>query len=168
MTEPASGNSGAEPRLHSKRLGRELAMQFLFQCDMRQEMPDMEAWEVCRRQLCEEYALHDNRYTRKACDYAETLFTGVAVNRERIDETIRERSENWDFSRLSLVDRNIMRIAVFEMLFRPDVPPVVSINEAVEIAIDFSGERAGSFINGVLNGIKDTLSRPPRESVEKL
>lgn len=168
MTESISGSNGEELRLHSKRLGRELAMQFLFQCDMRQEMPDMERWEACSQQLREEYALHDNRYARKACDYAETLFTGVAVNREQIDVTIRERSENWDFSRLSLVDRNIMRIAVFEMLFMPDVPPVVSINEAVEIAIDFSGERAGSFINGVLNGIKDTLTRPPREAVEKL
>jgi len=101
---------------------------------------------------------------------AKTVFDDMekTVYANGDDATIRERSENWDFSRLSLVDRNIMRIAVFEMLFLPEVPPVVSINEAVEIAIDFSGERAGSFMNGVLNGIKDTLTRPPREAVEKL
>ena len=76
----------------------------------------------------------------------------------------RAQSENWDFARLATVDRNVMRVAVFEMLFKDDVPPVVSINEAVEIAMDYSGEKAGSFINGVLNGVKNNLSRSPRES----
>lgn len=90
------------------------------------------------------------------------LYTTVAVHRDEIDETIRKRSEHWDWDRLSLVDRNIMRIAVAEMLYFDAVPPVVSIDEAVEIARDYSGETAGNFINGVLNGVKDTLKRSPR------
>ena len=153
---------------HVKRLGRELAMQYLFRCDMLSEEPGAASFEPFFEQVREEHGLKENRLARKAREYAETLYRIVALHRGEIDGAIARRAEHWEWNRLSLVDRNIMRIAVFEMLFRPDVPPVVSINEAVEIAIDFSGERAGSFINGVLNGIKDTLSRPPRESVEKL
>ena len=100
--------------------------------------------------------------TSKGREYATELYTTVAVHRDEIDETIRKRSEHWDWDRLSLVDRNIMRIAVAEMLYFDAVPPVVSIDEAVEIARDYSGETAGNFINGVLNGVKDTLKRAPR------
>jgi N utilization substance protein B len=67
---------------------------------------------------------------------------------------------------MAIVDRNIMRIATYEMLFCPDIPPVVSINEAVEIAKSFGGEESGSFINGILNGIKDSLARPAREAMK--
>ncbi len=157
-----------EGKLHAKRLGREMAMQYLFQCDMTGTMPDMADWRTFFENIREEHGLRDNRYARKGREYAEMLFTGVAVHREEIDAAIRDRSENWDFDRLSVVDRNVMRLAVYEMLFVPSVPPVVSINEAVEIARDYSGEKAGSFINGVLNGIKDTLKRPAREAAEHL
>lgn len=152
----------ADPKLHSKRMGRELAMQFLFECDMLHVMPEMTRWETFFEQVREEHGLRDNRFARKSRDYAEQLFAGVAAHQEEIDEIIRGQSENWDFSRLSTVDRNVMRIAVYEMLHLDDVPPVVSINEAVEIAIDYSGEKAGSFINGVLNGVKETLRRGGR------
>jgi len=157
-----------ESKLHSKRLGRELAMQFLFRCDMNQEAPDLEAWDKSYPQLAQEHQLADNRYARKGREFAESLITGVALHREEIDDAIRKRSENWDWGRLSHVDRNIMRVAVYEMLFVPSVPPIVSINEAVEIARDYSGSKAGNFINGVLNGIKDTLDRPAREAVDQL
>ncbi len=153
-------------RMHAKRLGREMAMQFLFQCDIHGTVPDMVQWQNFYEQIKDEHGLLDNRYARKGRSFAEMLFTGVTVNRDEIDKAICSRSANWDFSRLSLVDRNLMRIAVYEMLFVPSVPPVVSINEAVEIAIDYSGDKAGGFINGVLNGIKDTLARPAREAAK--
>ncbi len=156
-----------EERLHVKRLGREMGMQYLFRCDMTSSTPSMEDWRFFFEMIREEHGLRDNRYARKGREYAELLFTGVAVHRDEIDAIIRERSENWDFDRLAIVDRNIMRLAVYEMLFVPSVPPVVSINEAVEIARDYSGEKAGSFINGVLNGIKDRLKRPDREVVQR-
>ena len=157
-----------EGKLHAKRLGRELAMQFLFQCDLRGELPEMESWERFFEQMKEIYALHDNRFARKSREYAELLFTCIVPHLEEVDKVIAEHSANWDFERLSRVDRNIMRVAVYEMLFVADVPPVVSINEAVEIAIDYSGDRAGSFINGILNSIKNTLKRPAREATESL
>lgn len=157
-----------ENKMHSKRLGREMAMQFLFQCDMNSDIPDMALWDEFYDQIKIEHKLRENRYARKGKEYAEMLFSGVVMNREDIDETIKERSKNWEFERLSLVDLNVMRLAVYEMLYVSDVPPVVSINEAVEIAMDYSGEKSGSFINGVLNGIKDTLDRPAREAVDEL
>lgn len=150
------------PLPHAKRIGRELAMQYLFCCDMRHELPDAAAFALFFEQIKSEHSLKENRLSRKAREYAEKLYLTVALNGETIDATIRKRTEHWALERISLVDRNIMRIAVAEMLYLEDVPPVVSIDEAVGIARDYSGEDAGNFINGVLNGIKDTLKRNPR------
>lgn len=162
--EEASRNEPAK-LLHSKRLARELAMQYLFRCDMFRELPDMEQWErFYEDELREVHLLRDNRYARKAREYAELLIAKVGSELEHIDGVIKKRAENWEFERLSAVDRNILRVAVCEMLYFDDVPPVVSIDEAVEIALDYSGEDAGCFINGILNGIKDALQRPPRKA----
>ena len=129
---------------------------------MRHELPDAVTFGLFFDQIRAEHDLKENRLGRKAREYAEKLYLTVALNGEEIDATIRKRTENWDLERISLVDRNIMRIAVAEMLYMEDVPPVVSIDEAVGIARDYSGEEAGNFINGVLNGVKDTLKRNPR------
>ena len=150
------------PVPHAKRIGRELAMQYLFRCDMRHELPDAVTFGLFFDQIRAEHDLKENRLGRKAREYAEKLYLTVALNGEEIDATIRKRTENWDLERISLVDRNIMRIAVAEMLYMEDVPPVVSIDEAVGIARDYSGFVSGNFINGVLNGVKDTLKRNPR------
>lgn len=162
MFEDDDFTGAQEPRPHAKRMGRELAMQYLFRCDMRHELPDAETFALFYDQIREEHGLKENRFGRKAREYAEKLYLAVALNGEEIDSVIRQRSQNWDFERISHVDRNIMRVAVAEMLYMEDVPPVVSIDEAVEIARDYSGDEAGSFINGVLNGIKDILKRDPR------
>ncbi len=152
-----------EGKQHAKRLGRELAMQYLFRCDMQNELPSAATFEPFFETMRELHQLRDNRHARKGKEYAIELYGIVGAHQEEIDRAIRERSANWEWSRLSLVDRNIMRIAVAEMLYVEEVPPVVSIDEAVEIARDYSGEASGNFINGVLNGIKDTLKRSPRE-----
>ena len=140
-------------------------MQYLFRCDILAETPDMGTWSDFYEQLREEFQLGNNRYARKGREYAEQLFTLVALHREEIDRAIRDHSAHWALERMSLVDRNIMRVAVAEMLFIPEVPPVVSIDEAAGIARDYSGEAVVSFINGVLNGVKDSLSRPSREKL---
>ncbi len=155
--------SEAVQKLHSKRLGRELAMQYLFRCDMLGETPDMKTWDEYYQELEDAHELKENRYARKGREYAEQLFTLVALNREEVDRAISARSAHWNMDRMSLVDRNIMRVSVAEMLFVADVPPVVSIDEAIGIARDYSGEDVINFINGVLNAIKDTLQRPARE-----
>ena len=144
------------PVPHSKRLGRELAMEFLFSCELKQELPGAAAFELFMESVREEFQLLDNRITRRAQEYAVKLYEAVTLEKEQIDGIISQHCRNWDMDRLSPVDRNIMRVAVAEMTGFPEVPPVVSIDEAVEIARDFSGADAGNFINGVLNSIKNS------------
>ena len=145
---------------HYKRLGRELAMQFLFQNDVRgAELSD----EACRQffwaQAEDSGAFPVNRQFRKGRIYAERLIEGVLGHLEKIDGLIVAHSEKWDLKRMAVVDRNVMRIAVYEMLCCPEVPPLVSINEAIEIAKDFGSEKSGGFINGVLNGAMIAVGR---------
>ena len=144
------------PPAQSKRLGRELAMEFLFACESKQELPGAAGFEAFLESVKEEFVLEDNRNTRRARDYAVRLYEAVACDQEKIDKLIADHCRNWNMERLSGVDRNIMRVAVAEMLFFPEVPPVVSIDEAVGIARDFSGVEAGNFINGVLNSVKNS------------
>lgn len=152
----------AELPLHSKRLGRELAMEFLFSCEQREEFPGIAGFEQFLETVRDEFDLKDNRQGNRAIDYARKLYETVAVERDEIDAVIVKYCENWDWERLSGVERNIMRVAIAEMRSFDDVPVVVSIDEAVEIARDFSGAEAGNFINGVLNTVKN------REFADKL
>ena len=79
-----------------------------------------------------------------------------------MDARIKACSQNWDFLRIAVVDRNILRLAIYEMFFRPDIPPVVSINEAIELAKKFSTEESGAFVNGILDRVKLDLTRSLR------
>ncbi len=95
--------------------------------------------------------------------FADPLIRGVLENLEAIDEKIRNHAKNWDFHRIAAVDRNIMRLAIYEMLHRQDIPPVVSINEAVDIAKKFSTQDIGKFVNGFLDKIRGEVLRPARD-----
>jgi N utilization substance protein B len=165
MTANAEKNKN---RMHAKRLGRELAMQFLFQHIFSEEKDLGRSWEIFFEQASYEHDLKENRFARKGGEYAQQLLKGIFEKSADIDKVINEKAQKWDMDRMALVDRNILRVAAYEMLFVPEVPPIVSINEAVEIARDYSGEKSGNFINGVLNGIKDSLDRPARKAVDKL
>jgi N utilization substance protein B len=94
--------------------------------------------------------------------FAEPLIRGTLQHRDAIDEHIKKHVRNWDFNRIAAVDRNVMRLAIYEMLHREDIPPVVSINEAVDIAKKFSTNDSGKFVNGVLDKVKGELMRPAR------
>ena len=94
--------------------------------------------------------------------FADPLIRGTVEHRDAIDEHIVARAKNWDLKRMAVVDRNVIRLAVYEMLYREDIPPVVSINEAVDIAKKFSTEDSGKFVNGILDKIKAQLMRPAR------
>lgn len=151
-------------RPHGKRLGREFAMSFLFSCEMRGEMPRAELFDSFFETAVPEYADVDEKTLRRAADYAAKLYVNVALNQEKIDAILSPMCVNWDWMRLSAVDRNIMRVAVAEMLDFDEVPLVVSIDEAVEIARDFSGIEGGNFINGVLNSVKNKLAESGKKS----
>ncbi|MBM3845739.1 MAG: transcription antitermination factor NusB [Verrucomicrobia bacterium] len=98
--------------------------------------------------------------------FAERLIRGVLENQNALDAEIQKHAHNWDLRRMAAVDRNILRLAAYEMRFRTDIPPVVSINEAVEIAKRFSTPESGKFVNGILDRIKGDLLRPLRSGVE--
>ncbi len=82
------------------------------------------------------------------------LVKGVLTAQPQIDALIERFSKNWRVQRMSCVDRNVMRVAVFEMLFCPDIPPKVSINEAIDVAKKFGSEESGAFINGIVDSIR--------------
>ena len=94
--------------------------------------------------------------------FAEPLIRGALEHRTEADERIRKYCRNWDLPRIAAVDRNILRLAIYEMLHRDDIPPVVSINEAVDIAKKFSTQDSGKFVNGILDSVKAELMRPAR------
>ena len=99
--------------------------------------------------------------------FAEPLIRGTLEHRDEADALIKKHAKNWDLHRIAAVDRNILRLAIYEMLHRDDIPPVVSINEAVDIAKKFSTQDSGKFVNGILDKVKGELMRPgPRSDVK--
>jgi N utilization substance protein B len=94
--------------------------------------------------------------------FAEPLIRGALEHRDEIDILIRKYTVNWELHRIAAVDRNVLRLAIYEMLHRDDIPPVVSINEAVDIAKKFSTPESGKFVNGILDKIKGEIMRPAR------
>jgi N utilization substance protein B len=101
-------------------------------------------------------------------DFTEQLVRGVRTNLAQIDATIERYAENWHIDRMAAVDRNVMRMALYEMLFCKDIPPVVSINEAVDIAKYFSSNESGRFVNGILDRVRKDLTRPARSKDEQV
>ncbi|MFH1476531.1 MAG: transcription antitermination factor NusB [Verrucomicrobiota bacterium] len=142
----------------TRRFGREWAVQFLFQHDFNagdQERALDDFWEL-------------QNVDPKSRPFAAELIKGVLEHLHELDERIQNYADHWDVKRLNAVDRNAMRLALFEMLFRPDIPPVVSINEAVDIAKRFSSNESGKFVNGILDRARKDLDRPSREAVREI
>lgn len=105
------------------------------------------------------YALEEGEPSQ----YCEQVVLGVETHQERIDEEIERTSEHWTLLRMPVVDRNILRIAVYEIVFEDEVPNSVAINEAVELGKVFGGEDSSKFINGVLGRIAERYEEPVRE-----
>ncbi len=127
---------------------RELALQFLYQLDQRGADFLAEAKAFFRQE-------EPDKSTR---DFALHLIRGTAENQDEIDEVIREVAQNWDIERMAVIDRNVLRMATYEILHRKDIPPKVSINEAIELGKRYSTQNSGGFINGVLDKIKDRIA----------
>lgn len=127
-----------------RRTAREKALQALFQIDL----SDTDAQEAINHVLEE----------KKRDEYLEFLVNGTVENLGKIDEIIMNNLENWTIDRLNNIDRNILRIATFEMLKSTDVPVNVVIDEAIEIAKAFGDDQSGKFVNAVLSKIKKQLN----------
>ena len=95
--------------------------------------------------------------------FCADLVRGILQKVDEVDEVIRKYAVNYELNRIAAVDRNILRMAIYEMLHCSDIPPVVSINEAIEIAKKYSAEDSGKFVNGVLDRIRTSLPRDARK-----
>ncbi len=131
-----------------RRKAREVALQFLYQLDLHSDDdPTPHAEEFWTR-----HPVDDE--TRA---FADALVRGTKQNQVKVDETIQQYTEHWDLERMAVVDRNILRLAAYELLWRGDVPARVAINEAIEIAKKFGTTESSRFINGVLDRIHKEL-----------
>jgi len=131
-----------------RRDAREAAVQYLYQREMQGDQSD--------QALEEFYEMRGlSPSGRRFCD---ELLQGWMQHREEIDEVIAKNARNFEFHRLSAVDRNVLRIACHEILFRSDIPAPVAINEAIEIAKKYSTEDSGKFVNGILDNIRKQKS----------
>ncbi len=159
-----------------RREARQRAVQFLFQYDLnRPEDLEKELEEFWRTQNTAALADEKNRRASAPIEetiptaeaaairlFAEPLIRGTIEHQDELDELIKKYVKNWNFNRIAVVDRNVLRLAIFEMLYREDIPPIVSINEAVDIAKRFSTEESGRFVNGILDQVRAELLRPAR------
>ena len=126
---------------------RRIALEVLYMADVRRE---------AGRDIARDY-LPDKLSDPEMLLFARELVEGASGRLEEIDAQIRAAARNWDIERMAALDRNILRLAIYEMAWRDDIPPKVSINEAIELAKKFGTEESGQFVNGILDKIKDTL-----------
>jgi N utilization substance protein B len=132
-----------------RRQARELALQLLYQHEFRAVSPEemqahFEGWQGA---------------ADKVREFADELFRGVVHNVVEIDGALEKQTAHWRLERLATVDRNILRLALYELLYRDETPPAVVIDEAIEIAKRFGAEESARFVNGVLDGYVKSRSR---------
>ena len=127
----------------TRRKSRELALQALYQGELAGQAVVLDFEEFCAH----------FQVNKKAIPYAKKLLDGVQGKREEINLLISRYAQNWRLERMSVIDRNILRLAVFELHYLDDVPTSVAINEAVEIAKRYSTDDSGPFINGILDAL---------------
>ena len=134
--------------MSSRRNGRVLAFQAVFSREFNTEQDDD---TIEMRWLDEE---HRRKFDEATLNFSRLLIGGTLENLDSIDCVIRENLNNWDFTRISRVERAILRISVYSMLFQKSIPITVTINEAVDIAKEFGSDESYKFINGVLDGVR--------------
>ncbi|MFC1675356.1 transcription antitermination factor NusB [Candidatus Omnitrophota bacterium] len=133
--------------MRKRTKARELALQILYQADVTRSGYDQvlkSFWESGE---------HDQAGD-EVKDFTVSLVKGVADNLKDIDAKIKEYAANWQLERMAFIDRNILRLGAYELLLRDDIPPKVSINEAVELAKKYSAQESSKFVNGILDKVK--------------
>ena len=142
--------------MRKRTQAREIALQLFYQLDLRGE------------EILEELddLLLSSTKDKEVIDFARELIHGCWERRTEIDAKIESVARNWELRRMAVIDRNILRLATFELLFREDIPPLVSINEAIEMAKKFSTKRSGQFVNGILDNLRIRCA-PPEKNEKK-
>ena len=142
----------------NRHLSRSIALQTLYEWDFNGSK-DSHLDEILERNI-KEFApgLEDDKFVRN-------LIKGILENREKIDEIIVKTAPEWPLEQINLIDRNVLRLGIYELLFgkREEVPPKVAINESIELAKSFGGETSGKFVNGVLGTIYRAIGEPGKE-----
>jgi N utilization substance protein B len=133
--------------------GREVALQVLYQVEQNPGIPNEEVGRFIKRRL-----LGD----RKLSDFTEGLIAGVKGHQAEIDAMISQVAENWRLDRMAAIDRNILRLGAYEILFCPDIPAKVAINESLELAKRYSTAQSSRFVNGILDRVLQWHVREPR------
>ncbi len=135
--------------MHRKRTqARECALQILYQHEMNPEpLADV---------LKDFWVRQEESFSDEVRAFAEKLAQGTLEHQSEIDQALERCADNWELSRMAMIDRNVMRLATYELLYLADVPPKVTLNEAVNLAKKFSQEESGKFVNGVLDKINHT------------
>ena len=145
MSSEAVHDDPEWPKLRKRTRARELALQALYQVDTRGDEVRDDLDDFMRRRDSD----------REVCEFARALIDGCLRERDALDEAIVEVARNWQLARMAVIDRNILRLAVYELLYLDDVPPKVSINEAIDMAKKYSTAESGSFVNGVLDKVRE-------------
>lgn len=140
--------------MRKRTRSREIALQLLYQVDIRHEELDSIMGDFLETQLCD-----PGEWDPSIKDFAVTLAKGTRDNISIIDETISSYAQNWQLERMAMIDRNIMRMACYELLYVDDIPPKVSINEAVDLAKKYGDTESGKFVNGILDKIKKNQAK---------
>ena len=141
----------------TRRQARELALQFLYQYDsLKESSADTEDVEGLLSSFWDESELEIDDDTR---EFSSTLIKGSCSNLTKVDGVITTYSEHWRLNRMSTIDRNILRIAIYELAYLSNIPAAVTINEAVELGKRFGTEESGSFINGILDKIREAKEK---------
>ena len=131
-----------------RRKARELAVQFLYQIDI----IGTKEWSRLLKNFWKEYEV-----SPEVKGYSDRLIELVVEKQPHIDQFIAQYTTNWDITRIAVVDRNVLRVAICELLYMEDIPPIVSINEAVDVAKKYGSVDSGKFVNGILDKIRIEL-----------
>ncbi len=132
--------------MRKRTQSREFALQILYQADI--------TGDKCEGLLKNFWDSLAEEASQEVKEFTEQLACGTAASLAEIDKKISDCAVNWEIERMAVIDRNVLRLGCYELLFRPDIPPKVAINEAVELAKKFSCLEAGKFVNGILDKIK--------------
>ena len=138
----------------ARRDGRERALQALYQLEMTPGNSAAEALEAAWAA-----AEEGTRKEPEAIKFAQELVEGVIAHQAEIDRLIEQHSHNWRLDRMGRIDRNVLRLGVFELKYRPDIPKKVSLNEAVELGKNFGTEESSAFVNGLLDRVAAALGK---------
>lgn len=143
----------------SRRRGREIALQILYQLDVQEQLSDQQALALFWKHFAENSPSEEGEDGGEARQFAEQLVRGVREKLAEIDALLTKASKNWRLERMARVDRNLLRLALWELKWSADVPAKVAINEAIEIAKRYGTAESPAFVNGILDRCLEEVGR---------